>query len=52
MDSLLFLIFNLGLIFIYFIGAFLIAVTIQLISYKIFKINLYKKLKYILIERG
>ena len=51
MENLLLLVFNLGLIFIYIIGAFLLAITVQLISYKVFKINLYKKVK-LFIERG
>lgn len=51
MENLLLLVFNLGLIFIYITGAFLLAITVQLISYKVFKINLYKKVK-LFIERG
>ncbi len=51
MENLLLLVFELGLIFIYIIGAFLLAITAQLISYKVFKINLYKKVK-LFMERG
>ena len=40
-----------GLGTIYFIGILIITMLIQLISYKVFKFNLYKKLKYVLIER-
>ena len=51
MENLITLLFDIllctGYITIGIIGAFLI----QLISYRVFKFNLYKFLKYILIER-
>lgn len=51
MENLITLFLSIGLGTIYFIGIIITAMLVQLVSYKVFKFNLYKKLKYVLIER-
>ncbi len=51
MEKLVLLLFDICLGSIYLLGAFVIMILAQLISYKVFKINLYKKI-ITLIERG
>lgn len=51
MENLITLLFDIGLFTIYILGGLIIAFIIQLISYRLFNFNLYKFLKYILIER-
>lgn len=51
MEKLIVLLFDLGLLAAYlFIGVVLL-ILIQLISYRVFKFNLYKYLKYNLIDK-
>lgn len=50
-EKLILLFFDLGLITVYAIIAFIVAMTVQLISYKVFKFNLYKWLEYNLITK-
>lgn len=45
------LLFDLLLFFIYTAFAFTVMMLVQFISYRIFKFNLYKKIKYVLVER-
>lgn len=51
MGILLDLIFNLTLICIYFIIAIFLGIVVQLISYRVFKFNLYKKVMYLLFVK-
>ena len=51
MENLITLIFDIGLISLYLIITFIVAMLIQLIGYRIFNFNLYKFLKYVLVER-
>lgn len=55
MESLIILFFELGLYLSYvgafFILAFVIGIFIQLVSYRVFNYNLYKKLNYILFDK-
>ena len=50
MEKLAIMLFDLGLISIYLLIGFIGLMIVQLISYKIFNFNLYKNLKYILID--
>ena len=51
MENLIILLFDIGLWTIYLLASFIIFMLVQLVSYRLFNFNLYKKLKYILIER-
>ena len=51
MEQLILLIFDLGLLLIYSSMGFIIFMIIQLISYQVFKFNIYKWLIYNLFER-
>lgn len=51
MEKLLELLFDIVLFMIYGGAITVIAFLIQLISYRVFKFNLYKFLKYILVDR-
>ena len=51
MENMITLLFDIGLLIIYSIVGFIGAILIQLISYKVFKFNLYKFMKYVLVER-
>ena len=51
MEKLLLLVFDLGLGITYLIGAIVLMLLIQLISYRVFHKNIYKWLSYNLIDR-
>ena len=50
MENLIILLFDISLFSIYIVFGFIFAIIIQLISYRIFKFNLYKFLKHILFK--
>ena len=50
-ENLIILIFDIGLLAIYILISFIVFMTIQLISYRIFKFNLCKWLIYNLIDK-
>lgn len=51
LENLIILIFDLVLFTVYTFIGLVIALLIQLISYRVFKFNLYKCLKYYLFDR-
>lgn len=51
MEKLAILLFDMGIIIFYLLIGFIIFMTIQLISYRIFKFNLYKYIMYNLIDK-
>lgn len=51
LEKLITVLFSLGLVGMYLAIAFIAAVVIQLISYRVFNFNLYKFLKYHLIDK-
>lgn len=51
MEKLAILLFDAGIIVFYLLLGFIIFMTIQLISYRIFKFNLYKYIMYNLIDK-
>lgn len=51
MEKLAILLFDAGIIVFYLLIGFIIFMTIQLISYRVFKFNLYKNVMYLLINR-
>ena len=51
LENLIIILFDIGLFIFYTLVGFIGALLLQLISYKVFKFNLYKFLKYILIDK-
>lgn len=51
MEQLAILLFDLLLCSGYLVLGFILFMLIQLISYRVFKFNLYKKIMYVLIDR-
>lgn len=50
-ENLIILAFDIGLLVIYSLIGFIVFILIQLISYRVFKFNLYKWLMYNLIDK-